>query len=280
MKKAIAAIASATVLAALPMSSAITANAYSGTHMDRSYAFSTVARSNYTEEIDCKIGRKGSLHEFSFDLGTMGGSLGTPHGNGGQNYTVLDVPFFPGATGLKRGIMMSFTNYTTSNSQPEALLNCLNIYKRTSTGTEPVANTDSITVRIGDITGYLNNQTGLVADGISAADAQRVACLINAFGKKHYERGYSTYAKCIDLQSDYFTKYTWSYVTGNAQKRVDNVFYKMNKITKALLAADINGDGWVTPADSKAIMLLNSNPDNYPDFLEFNEMPDEDMYNL
>lgn len=280
MKKAIAAIASATVLAALPMSSAISANAYSGTHMDRTYVFSTAADPNHTEEIQCQIGRKGALHGFSYDLGTMGGSLGTPHGSGGPTFTVLNVPFVPGSAGLQRGIMMTFTNYTTSNSLPENLLNFMDIYRFTSTGTEDVANTDSITVRMGDVTGYLNNQPSLEYDGITPKDAAMISYLINAYGAPHTENGFGRYSKCINLQSDYFGPRTWALVTGNSQKRINGSFYKMHKITKALLAADINGDGWVTPSDSKAIMLLTANPDAYPDFLEFNEMPDEDMYNL
>lgn len=278
--KAITAALSAAVLAALPMSSALTANAYSGTHMDRTYVFSTVARPSYTEEIQCQIGRKGALSGFSYDLGTMGGSFGEAHGNGGQTFTVTNVPFIPGSNGLKRGIMMNFTNSTTNNSLPENLLNSMRMYRFTSTGTENVANTDSITVRCGDISGYLNNSASLVYDGITSGDAGKVAYLINALGRKHTESGFNAYAKCINLQDDYFGKYTWSYVTGNSQKRIDGTFYRMKKITMALLAADINGDGWVTPADSTAIMRVIANPDAYPDFLEFNQMPDEDLYNL
>lgn len=277
--KAITAAISAAVLAALPMST-LTAGAFDGTHMDRTYVFSTQARPSYTEEIQCQIGRKGALHEFSYDLGTMGGSFGEPHGNGGQTFTVLNVPFIPGSNGLKRGIMMNFTNYTSNSSLPENLLNSMRMYRFTSTGTEDVANTASITVRCGDISGYLNQNASLVYDGLTAGDAARVAYLINAFGKKHTEAGYSGYSKCINLQDDYFGKYTWSYVNGTSKKKIDGTYYKLRKITMALLAADINGDGWVTPADSAAIMLLGANPDAYPNFLEFNQMPDEDINNL
>ena len=54
----------------------------------------------------------------------------------------------------------------------------------------------------------------------------------------------------------------------------------MDKISNALLAADINNDGWITQADSTAILLRLCNPDRYPDFMVFNEMPAEDINSL
>ena len=73
--KTIAAALSAAVLAALPVSNALTANAARGSYVCRTTAFCKTTDSSFTYNLDIKCCRKGALHDECYKLGMIGGSL-------------------------------------------------------------------------------------------------------------------------------------------------------------------------------------------------------------
>lgn len=276
--KTIAAALSAAVLAALPVSNALTANAAIGDYVCRTTAFSKETKSSFTYNLDIKCCRKGSLRGAGYKIGMIGGSLGTAHGGGSQTGTFIDVPFNTPSTGIKRGIIMTFTSTTSNSKNPEQLLYGVDFNSYGNNVALP--QTAEKTVRLGDITTYIEGNPDESFDGLTARDALFITYLINsAFGTTHNDSPEP--GRCINLQTDYFGRYSWAYLTSNSSGNyINGQYVKMDKISNALLAADINNDGWITQADSTAILLRLCNPDRYPDFMVFNEMPAEDINSL
>lgn len=287
MKKAIKALAaavSAAVIAALPAANTFTASAGSAANscnVDRTYILNPTNNPGFKSQLHAIETMRYNPDYSAAKSGMTGGSItfktGTAHIpfiSGSPLCSYIDAVYTPDqSTGLRRGIVMTFTN--AHSSAGDAMQLGYEFFTEEYPD-NPSGDLTPETVRVGDTSSYLTQSYSGI-DGLTVRDALLVQNLVAALGKAHSEPGFNSYDRCINLQTDYFERFEWSYLLSSSKRKVGTGYYIMPSITLALLAADINNDGWVTPADAKAIMRHFSNPDKYPNFMSFSGMSDSCM---
>lgn len=283
MKKTIAAILSA-ALAVIPTSNALTANAATAYNTDRTYVILArlIGYGGVTSmpALDIRQTRN-YLSDYSpIDAGTVSGTIYNYYGGGtvvsssGQASTYYKGAYFRPSDN-DCGTIMSFTCTNSSSSTPEQLgytTSVTHLYQSSY-----YAITISKTVRLGDISAYITSNTSPDYNGITAKDALLVHYLINYFGNKSSAGDFSVYDKVIDLSNDYFRKYCWADLNSSDKITISGTQVAMKMVMNALLASDINNDGYITPTDAAAIRRHISDPDRYPNLAVFNGMSDLDM---
>ena len=302
--KAIAAAISASVMAAVPMAGALTSNAagsFTQYSTNRTYYLSntdesldntsrlTLSNRFYNMNVISAANNCYSNPDYnaafhyagSIRRGTIAGSI--IGNNSSLTSNKVNFNFDPAEGSLdKKGIIASVTyTYTGSNPYVNGIVkkNAIN---------QTMSQVSVQTVRVGDTTKCLG-----YGNGISVGDASCIQQLVNTYGQKYTEAQVTAimneatgqnrpfYLDCNDIP-----RYTKALYIGEVMSAgIDNTLYSNgayteSQILSALLASDINGDGWVTDADATAIMKVFSNPDRYKDITYFYGFGDYDTAHM
>jgi len=282
MKKRIIAAIAAAVLAVIPASGAVSADAAATAYnTDRTCAINIYTYKNFRFPIRMEHTRNYVSSSSAINIGTIRGSLsdsytGTnllpyPAPSGQTSTSYSGTTFYPRDLGIYPGVVASFTCTHSLPSDPEKLGYKVDLLSNPLPGHFFLFD---VSVRVGDVSAYINGSSNSPAyDGITSRDAQFVSVLIEKFGGS----GFNQYSKAVSLNRDFFEKYQLlEGTTFTISGRQVSVMSAM----KALLASDINNDGCITSTDAAAIQKRIANPSRYPNFMYFNGKTDTEMYRL
>lgn len=248
----IAAVVSAAVMCAVPVSGSLTADAASSYRMHRTYVISKRTNSAITS-LKSVYTRKSGL----IGMGEKGGSLG-----GSFIYwdttSSSEVNWQPKNNRCDEvGVVLSFTNKTTKATAPKYMGSVKNTY--THKNQSMIDAFDVQNVVVGDVTSEMSGArlTGTY-DGLTTLDAQRVQTYINNLSNVTYNGERAIKIETFLRSANY----------ANLDKNT----------VCGILASDINNNGYVTSKDARAILTVMTG--RYDDLTVFNNKTESQMSSM
>ncbi|MCR4795042.1 MULTISPECIES: hypothetical protein [Ruminococcus] len=231
--KKMAVTISAAVMCALPMANAFSASAAQDYRTFRVGFFVKWDHSNVKTTSITRTTKKGLTHVTRTKMSLTGDFDGKPNGSGGQTYNTENVNWKKNTTSYQtRELLYNETYKTTYGDIFESYLvsdTALKLWAKDANGNSANERITYEAVVVGDATGGYNTTQfkNFNYDGITNADYNKVNSLITA-----HNIDIRSYAQTVDF---------------------DNPASTSIRTLRAMMAADVNNDGWVTDEDARAI---------------------------